>query len=90
MVWIVLLQGLRTYAPYIVAPVAAVIGVIGYNVEKWVRHGDLSTPYIESIKEEREERLLKETFENDPTQISSLKDRKGIPRTIFDKNERIA
>lgn len=76
---------LRTYAPYITLPVAAVIGFIGYNVEGWV--SDKYTPYNqESIEEKREERLLKENLERDVTLVDSLKEKKFVPRTVFEKN----
>lgn len=84
----VLWNTVRVYAPYIILPVAAVIGAVGYNAEYWVRGGDLSTPYRESIQEERDERVLAETLEKDPTEVTSLKQKKDIPRTIFGSNER--
>ncbi|XP_014669712.1 PREDICTED: small integral membrane protein 12-like [Priapulus caudatus] len=87
MVWFILWNSLRAYAPYIVAPVAAVIGIVGYNVESWVRKGDLSTPYRDSIQEQREDRLLDELTSNDPTHINSLKEKREIPRTVFRKND---
>jgi len=34
--WPVLLAAMRTYAPMIVFPFAFVIGVAGYNAERWI------------------------------------------------------
>ncbi|KAK7794063.1 hypothetical protein R5R35_001317 [Gryllus longicercus] len=75
---------LRTYAPYITLPVAAVIGFIGYKIEGLM--SDKYTPYQESIEEKREERLLKENLEKDVTNVDTLKEKKFVPRTVFEKN----
>ncbi|KAJ8964970.1 hypothetical protein NQ314_004487 [Rhamnusium bicolor] len=56
--WPILFRTLRVYAPYITLPFAAVVGVIGYNLENWL--SDKYTPYNKSIEEQREERLLQE------------------------------
>ena len=77
---------LRTYAPYIVWPFAAIVGAIGYTIENTVR-GNKQTPFRDSISEEREERFLQEYQEHDPTQVESLKSRTFIPKTIFDKEQ---
>lgn len=80
-VWI----ALRTYAPYITFPVAAVIGFVGYHIEGLI--SDRQTPSrSKSIEEEREERRLIDTIEKDSTQVDSLKERKFIPKTILDRN----
>ncbi|CAG0900129.1 unnamed protein product [Darwinula stevensoni] len=71
--WIIL----RTYAPYITLPIAAAVGVIGYQVEK--RISDKYTPYQESIQEVRDDRILKEA--KDPLHYESLKERKFVPKT---------
>ena len=77
----------RTYAVYIVWPVSAVIGVIGYNFEKIVR-GNKQTPWQQSISHQREERLSEETTGTDCTNVTSLKEqKKGLQKTIFDKNK---
>ena len=79
----VLINFLRPYAPYIVWPVAALVGVIGYNIEKAVR-GDRETPYKKkSISEERDERILKESTDKSPIEVDSLKEKKFVPKTIF-------
>nr|CAD7443111.1 unnamed protein product [Timema bartmani]CAD7458671.1 unnamed protein product [Timema tahoe] len=80
-----LLAVLRSYAPYITLPVAAVIGIIGYKVEGLV--SDKYTPYEKSsIEEKREERLLDENLSKDSIEVDSLKLKKFVPRTIFEKN----
>ncbi len=84
--WPIILGALRTYAPYVVWPIAAVVGAVGYNVEKRVR-GDKQTPWRQSVAEERDERLMEETKDRDPTDVDSLKDKKFVPKTIFERNK---
>lgn len=77
--WPVLMNVLRTYAPAITLPAAALIGFIGYNLESLF---DRSTPApLEGIKDSREERRL-----GDDTAVDALKDRSFVPRTVFEKN----
>ena len=84
--WPLLLAFARTYAPYIVWPVAAVVGVVGYNVERVVR-GDEKTPCREkSVSEERDERFIKENTNKNMSEIDSLKKRSFVPKTIFERN----
>ncbi|KAJ8913748.1 hypothetical protein NQ315_007465 [Exocentrus adspersus] len=56
--WPVFFAALRSYAPYITLPFAAVVGIIGYNLENWI--SDKYTPYNKSIQEQRTERLVEE------------------------------
>jgi hypothetical protein len=51
------------YAPIVTFPVAIVLGVIGYNIEKLFPRK--ATPTFKSFNEEREERLLKELTTNE-------------------------
>ncbi|XP_046382747.1 small integral membrane protein 12-A [Ischnura elegans] len=81
----VLFNFLRIYAPYITLPVAAVIGFVGYQLES--RLSDRYTPVEPgSIEERREERLLKEDLGKDLTNVDSLKDKKFVPKTVFERN----
>lgn len=75
---------LRTYAPYVTLPVAAVVGFIGYNLEAIL--SDKYTPYQKSIEEKREDRLMEENLSKDVTKVDSLKERKFVPRSVFEKN----
>lgn len=85
--WPLIMNAVRIYAPYIVWPAAAVVGVIGYNIEQAVR-GDKQTPWRQSVLDEREQRHLLETSEGkDPTQVDKLKDRTFVPKTIFERNK---
>ena len=52
--WPAILAFGRAYAPYIVMPVAGVVGFIGYNIEDWL--SDKHTPFRESTIERREKR----------------------------------
>ena len=83
--WPIILNAARVYAPYIVWPVAAVVGFIGYHIETGIRGEDgMNTPAKEhSIIEEREERRLMENREKNLTDVDSLKEGKFIPKTIF-------
>uniref|UniRef100_A0A2C9JYU2 Small integral membrane protein 12 n=1 Tax=Biomphalaria glabrata TaxID=6526 RepID=A0A2C9JYU2_BIOGL len=87
--WNLIFSAARTYAPYITLPIAAVIGVVGYNIE-WVLRKEKNTPFkAKSIQEERIERTLKELEMIDPTKIDSLKSKKDIPKTVLGRNENI-
>ena len=70
--WPAILAFGRAYAPYIVMPVAGVVGFIGYNIEDWL--SDKHTPFRESTIERREKR--REDGDNDYK----------VPTTIFEKN----
>jgi len=71
--WPVIAAWARTYAPYIVMPLAGVVGFVGYNIEDWV--SDKHTPYRESTLDRREARRIKEGAEDFK-----------VPSTIFEKN----
>ena len=84
----VILAAARTYAPWVVAPFAMVVGAIGYNIEWTIR--DKKNPNggtRKSVEKERDERLLQQ-LENsqDLIKIDSLKARTFVPKTIFEKN----
>jgi len=80
---------MRTYAPYIMWPVAAMVGVVGYNVERLVT-GNKETPWkTKSIAEEREERLLEQLNEGkDVTDVESLMNHKFVPGAVLDRNKK--
>ena len=83
--WPVIINFVRTYAPYIVWPAAAVIGTIGYGIETAVR-GHKEQPWKEkSTVEERRERKLAES--ENALQTDMLKDKSFIPKTIFERNQ---
>ena len=83
----ILLAGLRTYAPWITFPFAVVIGAVGYTIERTVRKDGKQAVHVKSIAEEREERQLAESLDKDCTNVESLKEKKGIPKTVLDRNE---
>ena len=84
--WPIIFGMVRTYAPYIVWPAAAVVGVIGYNIE-WIIRGEDKTPPRPSTLDARLERKLEEVQKGDPTQVDSLKDQIYQRRPIFEQNE---
>jgi len=75
----------RVYAPYVVLPVAVVVGSIGYFIETRVRNKEKWAKEKPSTLEERTLRQL-DALE-DPTEVRSLKYREGIPTTMFDRNQ---
>ncbi|KRZ09312.1 Small integral membrane protein 12-B [Trichinella zimbabwensis] len=76
----------RTYATYIMFPVAFTIGLIGYNIEKKFRKPQ-SFDYLEtSVIERRQRRLLEEALSTDPTNIASLQTKEDVPKSSLDRN----
>lgn len=80
---------LRTYAPYIALPFAAVIGIIGYTVEGSL--SDKYTPWRESVEDRRATRMLEEELlhneqDGKSSTVSSLKNPEFVPKNIFEKN----
>lgn len=73
---------LRTYAPIITLPVAAVVGVIGYALENII--SDKYTPYKKSIEEQREERQLQELSSG--KLVDKLEEKAFVPKSIFERN----
>ncbi|XP_072164581.1 small integral membrane protein 12-like [Diadema setosum] len=84
--WQVLLAGMRTYAPWVTFPFAVVVGAVGYTIERTIRSDNSQAAHVKSIAEEREERQLAESVGQDCTNVESLKEKKGIPRTVLDRN----
>lgn len=78
--WTIILRIVRNYAPVITLPFAAVVGLIGYNLENIL--SDKSTPSIESTKKKRDERLLTEFRD----ELTTLKQHAFVPDTIFERN----
>ncbi|KAJ8978793.1 hypothetical protein NQ317_015517 [Molorchus minor] len=79
--WPVLFAALRNYAPYITLPFAAMVGVIGYNLENWL--SDKYTPYNKSIEEQREDRLMGEEKLKEPENVEKLKYKANVFRNKF-------
>ncbi|VVC96490.1 unnamed protein product [Leptidea sinapis] len=73
--WPILMQFLRSNAPYITFPIAAVVGIIGYNLEGLI--SDRYTPYSKPIQDQRLERLEDESLK-DPTNVEKLKYRENV------------
>ncbi|CAG0919106.1 unnamed protein product [Notodromas monacha] len=79
---IVVWNFLRVYAPYITLPFAAVVGVIGYNVEKKLSRR--YTPAEGSILEKRLERKLHELSESPMDEVIPLgEDKTLVRRSVF-------
>ena len=85
MVWPLIVAAARTYAPYVVLPIAVVVGSVGYFIETRVRNSEKWAKEKPSTLEERTLRQL-DTSE-DPTNVQSLKYKEGIPGTIFERNQ---
>ncbi len=82
--WPIVINFLRTYAPFVTLPIAAVIGFVGYNIEGLV--SDKQTSFDKSVKEAREERLMQNIEKDKAISVDSLKEHKFVPRSIFEKN----
>lgn len=83
--WPLIMGALRTYAPYVALPFAAVIGIIGYTVEASL--SDKYTPWRESVVDRRAKRMLEEELNNEhESSVSSLKNPEFVPKNIFEKN----
>ncbi|XP_026483545.1 small integral membrane protein 12 [Vanessa tameamea] len=73
--WPILMQFLRANAPYITLPIAAVVGVIGYNLESLI--SDRYTPYNKPVQDQRYERMEDELLK-DPTNVKKLKYQENV------------
>ncbi|CAH2056137.1 unnamed protein product, partial [Iphiclides podalirius] len=74
------MQFLRSNAPYITLPIAAVVGVIGYNLESLL--SDRYTPYNKPVQDQRLERETEDEYLKDPTNVKKLK----YQENVFGKN----
>ncbi|KPJ19644.1 hypothetical protein RR48_06504 [Papilio machaon] len=74
--WPILMQFLRTNAPYITLPIAAVVGIIGYNLESLL--SDRYTPYNKPVQDQRFERMTEEDSLKDPTNVKKLKYQENV------------
>ncbi|XP_058836143.1 small integral membrane protein 12 [Topomyia yanbarensis] len=68
--WPIIMNVLRTRAPYVTLPIAAIIGVIGYNIESLI--SDKYTPYSPSIEEKRVDRVTDDLHLKDATNVEKL------------------
>lgn len=75
----ILIRIVARYAPIVTFPVAVVLGVIGYNIEKLYPREQ--TPTFKSFNEEREERILKEMT------LSTNDNRTEQSKNILDRNQ---
>lgn len=83
--WPVIIAATRTYAPYIVFPAAVVVGAVGYLIETKMVDKDRGKIQSPSTLDARGERQL-DALIQDPTDVSSLRERKDIPRSVLDRN----
>lgn len=74
---------IRTYAPIVTLPIAAVAGVLGYFLEGAV--SDKYTPYKKSIEEQREDRMLEE-LSTSSGKVDKLEEKKFVPSNVFERN----
>jgi len=82
--WPIIANFVRVNAPYLVLPIAATVGFIGYNFESIV--SDRYTPFKDSVVQRREERRLEELKESNAANVESIKEHTFVPKTIFEKN----
>ncbi|XP_059056490.1 small integral membrane protein 12 [Achroia grisella] len=74
--WPIIMQFLRSNAPFITLPVAAIVGIIGYNLESLL--SDRYTPYNKAVQDQRLERLTDEELLSDPTNVQKLKYKENV------------
>ncbi|XP_041970895.1 small integral membrane protein 12 [Aricia agestis] len=74
--WPIILQFLRTNAPYITLPIAAIVGVVGYNLESLL--SDRYTPYSKSVQDQRLERQEEEQLLKDPLNVGKLQYKENV------------
>ncbi|NWI64644.1 SIM12 protein, partial [Todus mexicanus] len=86
--WSVVWAALRSKAPYVTFPVAFVVGLVGYNLERLLRgEPQPAAEEDKSISERREERKLQEIAGEDLTKVVSLKDKlEFAPRAVLNRN----
>lgn len=86
--WPVVLAFARTYAPYVLFPITATIGFVGYMYESNFRQ--INTPFKSiTIQEERDQRKLEEVKnQTDITNLESLKSKPNVPSSILDRNDK--
>ena len=87
--WPVIYGFVRTYAVYITFPVAVVVGVVGYNVEGYLRKDKQQKYKKKSIREERDEREWEDMQKTDITDVQTLKSKVDIPKTILSRNDHL-
>lgn len=78
----ILFHLLRTYAPYVVLPVAAVVGAVGYTIENML--SDKYTPAPDSIEVKRRQRQMETGVLKSAIPVEDTSS--FIPKTIFEKN----
>lgn len=74
--WPLVMQFLRSNAPYLTLPIAAVVGIIGYNLEGLI--SDRYTPYNKPVQDQRMDRQIDEDKLNDPTNVQKLKYKENV------------
>ncbi|RLV96797.1 hypothetical protein DV515_00012384 [Chloebia gouldiae] len=86
--WSVLWAAVRSKAPYVTFPVAFVVGLVGSQLERFLRGDPPPTAQEEkSISEQREDRKLQEIVGEDVTKVVSLKDKlEFAPRAVLNRN----
>ncbi|KAI8433365.1 hypothetical protein MSG28_015406 [Choristoneura fumiferana] len=71
--WPIIIAFLRNNAPYFTLPFAAVVGVIGYNLESIL--SDKYTPFNKAIQDQRLER---QDDTQDPTKVEKLQYKENV------------
>ena len=83
--WPIIVAVTRTYAPYLVFPAAVLVGTVGYLVESRLADRNRGKIQAPSTLEARGDRQL-ETLISDPAKVTSLAERKDIPRSVLERN----
>ena len=83
--WPIIVAVVRTYAPYVVLPFAAVVGLVGYGIEGKLT--DRFTPWKGSVVDRREQRMLEQEKDQNSASETGLKNPEFVPNNIFQKNQ---
>lgn len=79
--WPVLLTLGRQYAPYLVLPIAGVVGTIGYFIEYHLGDRERGRQQDQSTLEKRSQRHLEENVSTDVNELKA-----SIPVSILNRN----
>ncbi|KAJ6643757.1 Small integral membrane protein 12-A [Pseudolycoriella hygida] len=74
--WPIVMAVLRRNAVYLTLPFAAIVGVIGYNIENLI--SDKYTPYSPSIQDNRADRLADDDVLANAAKVDKLKLKENV------------
>ncbi|KFD57210.1 hypothetical protein M514_01721 [Trichuris suis] len=76
----------RTFARYVMFPVAFALGFIGYNIEKRIRKPSKLDYLDTSVVDQRLNRMLSEYDSKASIQSATLKEKSFVPKSSLEQN----